>query len=223
MISQFAYLCRRMRPGNTALSLAAGLSTLGISVTGLAKLWFRFPDTPTFLTNRFFLAYALCSFFIGAAIWYYFDNADGKIIDILAVGLRLLGAGLVFYSCSQVWEVGIVVVGLMLISVLLHQHRRKTKAHSPSKPTGAPSNTLQSLHGLRIEQTFKQSSMQVNRRCRSSHQVLCCAQNSRRLCTQEHHLWRQEWAAGERTQACYSMQIQSGMQQPGLCVTLSQQ
>lgn len=135
-----------MRPGNTALSLAAGLSTLGVSITGMAKLWFRFPDTPTLLTNRIFLAYALGSFLIGAAVWYYFDNADGKIIDILAVGLRLLGAGLVFYSCSQVWEVAAVVVGLMVVTILLHQNHVKADEHMPSSPaTGAKYRLKQRL------------------------------------------------------------------------------
>lgn len=127
-----------MKPGNTFLSLAAGLSTLGVSVTGLAKLWFRFPDTPTLLTNKIFLAYAICSFLIGAAVWYYFDNADMKIIDILAVGLRLLGVGLVFYSCSQVWEVGTIIVGLMVVTVLLYQKHIKSQEHLQSTPaTGA--------------------------------------------------------------------------------------
>lgn len=134
-----------MRPGNTALSLAAGLSTLGVSITGLAKLWFRFPDTPALLTNQIFLAYAVGSFLIGAAVWYYFDNADGKIIDILAVGLRLLGAGLVFYSCSQVWEIATVIVGLMVLTILLHQKHVKEHRHEPmlsTPPTGVQRTTI---------------------------------------------------------------------------------
>jgi hypothetical protein len=127
-------VCRRIKPGNTALSIAAGLSTLGVSVTGLAKLWFRFPDTPTLLTNRIFLAYAVCSFLIGAAVWYYFDNADSKIMDILAVGLRLMGAALVFYCCSQVWEVGTAVVCLMVATVLLPGKRPKPQEQLPLSP-----------------------------------------------------------------------------------------
>lgn len=141
-----AQLCRRMKPNNTLLSIAAGLSTLGISATGLLKFWFRFPDTPSLLTNRYVLAYVLFSFLVGAAFWYYWDNADGKIIDILAVGLRLLGLGMVFYSCSQVWELGSVVVAVMVVTVISRKRSTKAQAVPAASPaTGAGSLATQIL------------------------------------------------------------------------------
>jgi hypothetical protein len=115
-------------------------------MTGLVNLWFRFPDTPALLTNRMFLAYVAVSFLVGAAISYYLDNADKKIIDILSVGLRLLGAGLVFYSLSQVWEVGIVAVIILVASQLVP---RKCPPHNVSDKVLTTGATVSLLVHLR--------------------------------------------------------------------------
>lgn len=116
------------------MSAAAGLTALGVSATGVAKMWFRFPDIPDLVTNRWFLAYVAVSFFIGAAVSYYFDSADSKIMDIISAGLRLVGGSLVFYSLCQIWELGSAAVLLLLLIALRPQTRATTVA--PGKPSG---------------------------------------------------------------------------------------
>lgn len=124
------------------MSAAAGLTALGVSATGLAKMWFRFPDIPTLVTNRWFLAYVAVSFFIGAAVSYYFDSADSKIMDIISAALRLAGGSLVFYSLCQIWEVGAAAVLLLLLIAVRPGKAAHTERPVPSTPTGAASCDL---------------------------------------------------------------------------------
>lgn len=127
-----------MKPGNTMMSAAAGLTALGVSATGFAKMWFRFPDIPTLVTNRWFLAYVAVSFFIGAAVSYYFDSADSKIMDIISAALRLVGGSLVFYSLCQIWEIGAAAVLLLLVIALQPSKPTARGLVMPSTPAGAP-------------------------------------------------------------------------------------
>lgn len=120
------------------MSAAAGLTALGVSATGFAKMWFRFPDIPTLVTNRWFLAYVAVSFFIGAAVSYYFDSADSKIMDIISAALRLVGGSLVFYSLCQIWEIGAAAVLLLLVIALQPSKSPATGPVMPSTPAGAP-------------------------------------------------------------------------------------
>lgn len=128
--------CRRVKPGNTMMSAAAGLTALGVSATGFAKMWFRFPDIPTLVTNRWFLLYVAVSFFIGAAVSYYFDSADSKIMDIISAALRLVGGSFVFYSLCQIWEVGAAAVLLLLVIALRPGKSTPKASVMPGTPAG---------------------------------------------------------------------------------------
>lgn len=109
--------CRRFNQRSTAGSVAAALTALGVSATGVLNFWFRFPDIPDLLTSPAFLGYIAVSLLFGMAVSYYFDTGDEKLIDILCVGLRLVGAGMIFYSLSQLWEVALAAVIVLVAAV----------------------------------------------------------------------------------------------------------
>lgn len=110
---------QRVRHGGTVFSIATALAAMGISVSGLLRFWFRFPDLPELLQSRWVLAYIAASYLSGMAVTYYFDTDSGKVIDILSAAMRMLGASMVFYACSQVWEVALAAVALLTVSLLL--------------------------------------------------------------------------------------------------------
>lgn len=101
-------------------------------------MWFRFPDIPTLVTNRWFLAYVAVSFFIGAAVSYYFDSADSKIMDIISAALRLAGGSLVFYSLCQIWEIGAAALLLLLLIAIRPSKAPPNELPMPNTPTGIP-------------------------------------------------------------------------------------
>jgi hypothetical protein len=98
-------------------TLAAVVASISANAVGAYQFWFRFPGIPELLSNRWFLCYLALSFLLGMAVTYYFDNNDGKLIDILCAGLRVLGMAMVFYSFSQLWELAAVAVCLLTLAV----------------------------------------------------------------------------------------------------------
>jgi hypothetical protein len=108
---------RRFNQRGSSSSLLAAIAAMGASATGAYNFVFRFPDIPELLQNRWFLLYVAVAFFIGAAASYFFDRHDEKLLDILCVGLRIIGACMVFYSLSQLWELALAAVALLGVTV----------------------------------------------------------------------------------------------------------
>lgn len=112
-------LCRRFTHRGSALNLAAGVTALGASATGFYNVLFRFPDIPDLLHSPWFLGYVAVAFFVGAsATYYYCDEHDAKLVDILCAALRIVGALMVLYALSQLWELAVGVTAALCIGVI---------------------------------------------------------------------------------------------------------
>ncbi|DBA86672.1 hypothetical protein WJX77_004815 [Trebouxia sp. C0004] len=116
-VVMLVFVLARMTPNKK--SMAAVFAVFGSSVSGLVRYLFGrwIPSWQQLVYNKLAWAYVFLSGLSGAALTYYYDDEGNvKLLNILKYGLMLVGLGLVFFSTSMT-EASATLCVLLLASL----------------------------------------------------------------------------------------------------------
>lgn len=144
-----AFLVARMTPNKK--SMVAAFAFFGSSISGIVRYFFGrwVPSWHQLIHNKLVWAYVVLSGLSGMALTYYYDNEGNvKLLNILKYGLMLLGIGLVYCSTSMT-EASLLLCTVLLSSVplsLMWDKRKQRLQTTLSESKQAGKQLLQQLH-----------------------------------------------------------------------------